>query len=375
MTAQISDTFRYREKPHALAGVNGTGLFEPSQQGIKAVGWSTACWRGFHCAYEVADGALFLTQVNLGLGEEDMASAARGEGPKLFGKVPRPYTIHGHSTSLRTGRVETSWESPDFVVDGLREAVPFTGGLLLGDDFIRELYVHMGFHPAYKFRVVHELVFDAGRLTEEHDRSAQMAEFRERLSPRSLEPGRQASRAEVEAWVKRCFSLEYKGFRASAPDDPRAVADPVRVFDSGTHRSPARGGLLSGVVSRRGPRMPRRYGTTRGRVAAAAVGGLVGAGLMGGIGYTHGSNIAVGAVAGAPLVGGLAFGVASGIMSPVTLCAVLFALFFCMIGPGCDDYGGNAAVPAAIFGAFIGWLFFGRRRRVTSQGAVPDESP
>ena len=80
MTAQISDTFRYREKPHSLAGVNGTGLFEPAQQGVKAFGWSTACWRGFHCSYEVADGALFLTQVNLGLDEEDSASAARVKG-------------------------------------------------------------------------------------------------------------------------------------------------------------------------------------------------------------------------------------------------------------------------------------------------------
>ncbi|MFO0826166.1 MAG: hypothetical protein U0792_24125 [Gemmataceae bacterium] len=214
MTAQISDTFRYRKKPRSLAGVNGSGLFDPAQQGVKAVGWSTACWRGFHCSYEVVDGALFLTQVNLGLGEEDIATAARGKGPKLFGKVPRLYTIHGRSTNLRTGEVKTSWESSDFVVDDLWEVVPFTGGLLLGDEFIREMYVHMGFHPAYKFRVVHELVFDAGRLMEEHDRSAQMTEFREMLSARSLEPGSQASRAELEAWVKRCFSLEYKGFRA-----------------------------------------------------------------------------------------------------------------------------------------------------------------
>ena len=110
--------------------------------------------------------------------------------------------------------MKTSWESCDFVVDGLREVVPFTGGLLLGDDFIQEMYVHMGFHPAYKFRVVHELVFDAGQLTGEYDRSDQMAEFRDMLSSRSLKPDSQAPRAEVEAWIKRCFSLEYKGFRS-----------------------------------------------------------------------------------------------------------------------------------------------------------------
>jgi hypothetical protein len=84
---------------------------------------------------------------------------------------------------------------------------------------------------------------------------------------------------------------------------------------------------------------------------------------MGGIAYTHGSNLAVGAVAGRVLVGALGHEVATGTMSPVTLSAVLFALFFCMIGPGCDDYGGNAAIPAALLGAFIGWVFFGRRRK------------
>jgi hypothetical protein len=214
MTAQISDTFRFRDKPRALAGINGSGLFDPAQHGIQPVMISTACWRGYYSAYEVADSALFLTEIHLGLGEGDTAAAARGEGPKLFGKVPRRYTEHGHRTNLRTGEVTTSWESSDFRVGGLREVVPFTGGLLLGDDFIEEMYVHMGYHPAYKFRVVHELVFDCGRLVEEHDRSAQMAEFREMLSSRSLEPGSGASRAEIEEWIRRCFSLEYKGFRA-----------------------------------------------------------------------------------------------------------------------------------------------------------------
>jgi hypothetical protein len=42
---------------------------------------------------------------------------------------------------------------------------------------------------------------------------------------------------------------------------------------------------------------------------------------------------------------------------------VLSGLFFCMIGPGCDDYARVAVVPAALFGACIGWLFFERRRR------------
>src|SRR5438093_278670 len=157
MTAQISDVVLYRAKPHSIAGINGSGLFDPTEHGLRPVPVSTACWRGYHCTYDVAGNTLLLRQVNIGLGEEDRALAERGDGPKLFGQVPRRYTIHGHSMDLSTGAVKSSWESNDFLYSGLLEVVPFSGGLLLGADFLWGLYVHLGFHPAWKFREVHEL--------------------------------------------------------------------------------------------------------------------------------------------------------------------------------------------------------------------------
>ena len=208
MTAQISDAVVYRGKPHSIAGINGSGLFDPTEHGIKSVMISTACWRGYHCTYEVADDSLLLTQVNIGLGEEDRALAERGEGPKLFGHVPHRYTVHGYREDS-TG-VKTSWESHDFLYDGLRAVVPFTGGLLLADDFIHELYVHMGFHPAWKFREVHELLFEQGRVVKAADRSAEMAEFREMLAGRPMEPSDPRDQEEIVRWVEQCFSLKYR---------------------------------------------------------------------------------------------------------------------------------------------------------------------
>lgn len=209
MTAQIKDKFSYRKKSHSLAGINGSGLFDPAQHKIRVVPNSTNCYRGYYCTYEVEGEVLLLTEVHLALSEKHQASAARGDGPRLFGKVPRRYTEYGESM-LPTGEVRTSWESSYFKIDGIREPIPFTGGLLIGDDFIREMYYYTVFQPACTFRIVHELMFDSGRLIEEHDRSAQMAEFREMLSSRRLKLGSQASEAEIEEWAKRCSSLEYK---------------------------------------------------------------------------------------------------------------------------------------------------------------------
>ena len=50
--------------------------------------------------------------------------------------------------------------------------------------------------------------------------------------------------------------------------------------------------------------MPGYEGPPRVRfVATTVLGSIIGAGFMGGIGYTHGSNVAVGALAGAALAG------------------------------------------------------------------------
>jgi hypothetical protein len=100
------------------------------------------------------------------------------------------------------------------------------------------------------------------------------------------------------------------------------------------------------------------------RIASALVGVVLGAGLMGGIASTRRGNVTFSAVEGGILVGILWHGVAVGTVSMVTLSTVLFVLFGFMIGPGCDDYEGILALPAAIIGAVVGWQFRKPRRKV-----------
>jgi len=49
---------------------------------------------------------------------------------------------------------------------------------VLNGEFTRDMYLHMDLHPAHKFRVVHELIFEDGNLQEAFDRSQEMANFR-----------------------------------------------------------------------------------------------------------------------------------------------------------------------------------------------------
>jgi hypothetical protein len=187
MTAQFSDAVVYRGKDYAIAGTNGRGLFDPQEHGMRPVGRCTACWRGFVCSYRVDGGRLLLDR---------LAICLDGAAPKLFGVEQKE----------EGGEIRLF----DAVYEGLNHPVPYTGGLLLARDFINELYVHMGFHPAWKYREVHELIFESGALKRETDRSAEIAEFRREVADRPKEPGPGATRQEIERWIKRCFSQEYR---------------------------------------------------------------------------------------------------------------------------------------------------------------------
>jgi hypothetical protein len=191
MTAQINDKVFHRKVGYSLAGISGSGLFEPETHGIKPVSISTACWRGYFVEYAVEEERLLLTKTTLGLAHADDTRAEAGKGPPLFGVVPRKQLHWG-------------WE-----YEGLREPVDFTGGLLLADGFIRELYVHMGFHPAWKYREVRELIFEHGHLKEESDRTSRMAELRARLSAKPLQPDIRTQRGEIEKWIEQSFSRDY----------------------------------------------------------------------------------------------------------------------------------------------------------------------
>jgi len=188
MTAQISDSVLYLGEEYSLTGVKGEGLFDPKQFGLELVRMHTACYRGFIAAYTVTDGRLQMERLHINPAAEEVDIAAL---PTIYGGRP------------------AGGECGFFYHDA-PDAVPFTGGMLIGRDFLAELYVHMGYHPAWKFREVHELVFTEGRLTEQRDVSAAMEKYRQERETTELKPNVLQTHPDIyKDWIRSTFSLDY----------------------------------------------------------------------------------------------------------------------------------------------------------------------
>lgn len=158
MTAQVPDTISFRDLVFTISGIRGTRLFEPMQHGFSPIAKSTATRRGYACRYAIVNGRLQLDGFRVDLD---------GQPPAFLGVLP----------SAPTGGY-----SFDAEYHGLGLEVAFDGGLLAGRDFIQALYAHMGFHPAWKFRIVHQFNFENGVLLQETDRSAEAERFRKKVA-------------------------------------------------------------------------------------------------------------------------------------------------------------------------------------------------
>ena len=194
MTAQINDRVFHRKIAFSITRFHGTGLFEPGLHGIVPGMMHSACLRGYHVGYVIEDSQLFLTNITFGASDSHAEDSREGRVPSLFGRHAR-----------LGGSVFNCW-----IIDDLYHPITFSGGLLLGANFIQELYLHAGFHPLLKYRDAREVLFENGRLSEDFDLSSDMQAIRTRIREQQLEPrlGNAHSRM-VDQWVQECFSRDY----------------------------------------------------------------------------------------------------------------------------------------------------------------------
>ena len=84
--------------------------------------------------------------------------------------------------------------------------------VLLADGFLHELHVHMGFHPAWKYERVVELIFEAGILRRAIDQSQRMAEIRAQIlaSGDSSFTGKGLEHDAIQSFIDRAFDRRYR---------------------------------------------------------------------------------------------------------------------------------------------------------------------
>lgn len=194
MTTQFHDSFRYRKRDYALAGISAGVLFDPALLELKPTGTCSACSRGYVARFAISKKRLVLAELHLNLlGAGDFE---REEGPTIQGVAP-------------TGpRDERDWCNNHYV--GLSCHLEYTGGVLLVDGFNRELYAPMGLHP-WKYERVVELIFAAGALTAERDHSKKMAALRRRIveAQDADDPARAPSPQAVTEFIEQVFDRSY----------------------------------------------------------------------------------------------------------------------------------------------------------------------
>ncbi len=199
MTAQVTDTILIYDNLYDICGIHGDAPFEAESLGVVPVPPHTACWRGYVNRYRIFHRRLVLEQLHLWLGSGSAAPADRPprlRGPAINGVEPRVAPI-------------TDDMAENFY-EGIHLELPFTGGILAGRGFQRQLYVHMGFPPAWKFKNVYEAIFDKGRLKQLRDVSPQMETIRARMLEQPLQPATNSSgQAELAAWIATTFALDY----------------------------------------------------------------------------------------------------------------------------------------------------------------------
>ena len=197
MTAQFNDKFIFRGTKYSVAGISEGELFDPATLDLEPSRACTACYRGYVATYSVVNDRLVIANLDVNLIEEGDKSFSRQEGPPING--------------IRPTGTEKEFDLFNNYYQGINYHLEYSGGILIADGFISNLYVHMGFHPAWKYEYVIELIFEKGRLAGELDRSEEMVEMRNKvdhLKGYSSESG--PTRDEIRRFVESAFDRSYR---------------------------------------------------------------------------------------------------------------------------------------------------------------------
>ncbi len=194
MTEQVSDICEFRGKAYAITARTGIGYFDPRAHGLdpsqRVV--STACYRGYQCKFVITSAGLELNELTIALDLQEWMRVRRRQIP-----------------GFERGELVNGLFEPG-PISGLALPVPFTGSMVLANGIVPEYIDYRRTLPRayYHFEVL-ELVFEAGRVEEVHDRSTAMTALREQFGTTAIEPRDFARYGDFIRRYSTCFSADY----------------------------------------------------------------------------------------------------------------------------------------------------------------------
>ena len=164
MTAHMGDHFDYLGDEYDVVDISHGALFHPAAVGLHPSVAETDEERGFEVVFALQEKQLVVQVLRVQLLAWEHEAVCAVCGPD----------VRGVSPSFTPGAYFFN-----NVYEGLALPLNFTGELLLAKDFMGHRYVHMGFHPAWKYQHVLELYFHQGALMRATDKSDDMRALRE----------------------------------------------------------------------------------------------------------------------------------------------------------------------------------------------------
>lgn len=189
MTGQISDQFKYEGELYELVGIDGESLYSAEDFGITTQMASTACWRGYQMFYDCVNGELILDSLQV--------------------RTKDKISINGVDPKETVDEDGNAWGFFNIIYENLSLKTKFTGSILLANDFIREMYVHMGFQTPESFKKVIEIEVKDGDIIKVTDISVKMEKRREHGREKPSRPPTIEDK-DIEDWIKDRFSQDYK---------------------------------------------------------------------------------------------------------------------------------------------------------------------
>lgn len=204
MTAQIGDIYKYQKKEFTIVAMSSAMPFDPKNFGMEPHSSSTACRRGYWCEYDITDDELRLKDLYF--------FNADGNYPPLNGIEVSPPEFKEYESyrgnKKKRGKVTMPAHFGHRVYRDINMPIPYTGRILLGDGFMQEYYIHMGFQRSWSYKKLIELVFEEGILLECNDLSYIAKAQREAMKAQRRNP-RYPDGDNIPKFVDESFSLDY----------------------------------------------------------------------------------------------------------------------------------------------------------------------